>query len=314
MNTDFTNCQRTVNTYGGQNGTKIGILYENQKYMMKLPPKSKNNKAMNYTNSCISEYVACHIIQTLGIPVQETLLGTYRDKIAVICKDFTNKHTRLQDFACLKNTIIDSEQNGYGTELSDILKSIDEQQLLPPQDLKKRFWDMFIADTLLGNFDRHNGNWGFLVNMETETAHLAPIYDCGSCLYPQLDEKGMEQILSDKKEIEKRIFTFPNSAIKEQDVKINYVRFLMSTEDKDCIVSLQNIGQRINMQEIKTIIDKTPYISDIHKKFLGTMIEKRNELIIKPALERTKELKTLQNNQTTEKQSKKTQIKAIILT
>lgn len=67
----------------------------------------------------------------------------------------------------------------------------------------------------------------------------------------------MEQILSDEKEIEKRIFTFPNSAIKEQDVKLNYVRFLMSTENKDCIASLQNIGQRINMREIKTIINKT---------------------------------------------------------
>lgn len=296
MDRDFTNCRRTINTYGGQSGTKIGILYENQKYMMKLPPKSKNNKAMNYTNSCISEYVACHIIQTLNIPVQETLLGTYKDKIAVICKDFTDTHTRLQDFACLKNTIIDSEHNGYGTELSDILKSINEQQLLPPEDLKKRFWDMFITDALLGNFDRHNGNWGFLVDMETETTSLAPIYDCGSCLYPQLDEKGMEQTLSNEKEIEKRIFTFPNSAIKEQDVKINYAKFLMSTKNKDCIISLQNIGQQIDMQEIKAIIDETPYISDVHKKFLGTMIEKRNELIIKPALERTKELKTLQNN------------------
>lgn len=24
------------------------------------------------------------------------------------------------------------------------------------------FWDMFVVDALLGNFDRHNGNWGFL--------------------------------------------------------------------------------------------------------------------------------------------------------
>ena len=33
----------------------------------------------------------------------------------------------LQDFASLKNRIIDSERNGYGTELNDILSTIDEQ-------------------------------------------------------------------------------------------------------------------------------------------------------------------------------------------
>lgn len=32
----------------------------------------------------------------------------------------------LQDFASLKNTIIDSTHNGYGTELSDIIKTLDD--------------------------------------------------------------------------------------------------------------------------------------------------------------------------------------------
>lgn len=25
----------------------------------------------------------------------------------------------------------------------------------------RNFWDIFIADALIGNTDRHNGNWGF---------------------------------------------------------------------------------------------------------------------------------------------------------
>ena len=43
--------------------------------------------------------------------------------IVVACKDFTSSGIVLQDFASLKNTIIDSEHNGYGTDLSDILLS-----------------------------------------------------------------------------------------------------------------------------------------------------------------------------------------------
>ena len=57
---------------------------------------------------------------------------------------------------------MDSEQSGYGTELSSIMNAIDEQSPVETQKLKDFFWDMFIADAFLGNFDRHNGNWGNL--------------------------------------------------------------------------------------------------------------------------------------------------------
>ena len=79
---------------------------------------------------------------------------------------------------------------------------------------------MFIGDSLLGNFDRHNGNWGFLVNEKKGLIKLAPVYDCGSCLYPQLDEKKMAYVLSNPEEINERIYVFPNSALKENDKKI----------------------------------------------------------------------------------------------
>ena len=55
-----------------------------------------------------------------------------------------------------------------------------------------------IVDGLIGNYDRHNGNWGVLVNDETQEIKLAPIYDCGSCLYSQLTDEQMEEILRTK--------------------------------------------------------------------------------------------------------------------
>ncbi|MEG0591352.1 MAG: hypothetical protein RR496_06865, partial [Lachnospiraceae bacterium] len=95
-----------------------------------VPSKSRG---MSYSNSCISEYLACHILASIGLPVQDTLLGTYTDKrgkekLVVACKDFTADGEGLMEFAHLKNTCVDSEQNGYGTELVSILKAIDEQK------------------------------------------------------------------------------------------------------------------------------------------------------------------------------------------
>lgn len=75
---DFSNCEiNKYKYYGGRNGGKICIKYNNEEYMLKFPPINKGIEEHSYSNSCISEYLACHIIKTLGLEVQETLLGRY---------------------------------------------------------------------------------------------------------------------------------------------------------------------------------------------------------------------------------------------
>jgi len=289
---DFTNLPIRNKTYTGANGSKISVMYNNELYMIKFPSVPKKNKDMSYANGCISEYLGCHIFESIGIPVQETLLGTYtkngKEKIVVACKDFTSPNTVLQDFASLKNTIIDSEHNGYGVELSDIMKTIEEQTAIEPNKLKEWFWDMFIVDSFIGNWDRHNGNWGFLYNYGTDEIKLAPIYDCGSCLYPQADEEIMKNVLENAKERDMRIFSIPLSGIKIDNQKINYFNFISSLENADCNAALLRIVPKINMGKINSIIDETPYISELQKKFYKTMLAERKEKILDFSLNRMK--------------------------
>ena len=152
---DFSDYPVRNKTYAGANGSKISILYNDELYMLKFPAVPTINKEISYANGCISEYLGCHIFESIGIPVQKTLLGTYtkngKKKIVVACKDFTAGGFVLQDFASLKNTIIDSAHNGYGTELSDIVKTLEEQTAIDSQKLTEWFWDMFIVDALIGN-------------------------------------------------------------------------------------------------------------------------------------------------------------------
>ena len=99
---DFTNCPMRKKTYAGANGSKISVLYDGQQYMLKFPSAPSINKEISYANGCISEYLGCHIFNSIGIPVQETLLGTYtkdnKKKVVVACKDFTANGLTLQDF------------------------------------------------------------------------------------------------------------------------------------------------------------------------------------------------------------------------
>lgn len=283
---DFTSCEiNKFKAYGGANGNKINILYEDESYMLKFPPVPSRNKVMSYTNGCISEYLACKIFSSIGINTQETILGTYidkrgKEKTVVACKDFTADGKKLMEFAHLKNTCVDSEQSGYGKELSSIMKAIEEQTLLPPSEIRSFFWDMFIVDALLGNFDRHNGNWGLLIDEKLKTVEIAPVYDCGSCLYPQLSEEGMKKVLDSDDEINQRIYVFPASSIEEDGKKISYFDFISSLKEPECNKALKRISKRIDMDKINELIDEISILLPIQKDFYKVMITERKKKIL----------------------------------
>jgi hypothetical protein len=289
---DFTNCKVIPGrAYNGANGSKIAVEYNGEAYMLKFPPSGEGKPtALSYTNSCISEHIASSIFNILGIKAQETMLGAFtvkgKDKLVCACKDFTAGGKRLFDFCAIKNTVIDSDSNGSGTELSDVMDTIDKQQYVSPIELRKHFWDMFIADALLGNFDRHNGNWGFLYNDLTGETEIAPVYDCGSCLLPQADEKVMEAVLANESELHARVYQFPTSALKVNGRKINYFDFLSSGENADANDALKRISPRIDMKQIEEFIDQVSEISELQKEFYKAYINARYQLIICHALER----------------------------
>ncbi len=285
---DFTNCKRIIGrAYNGANGKKIAVEYEGENYMLKFPPSgNKKPTELSYTNSSISEHIASSIFNMIGVKAQKTKLGTFtvnsKVKIVCACKDFTDKNKNLYDFCSIKNTVIDSEHNGTGTELSDVLETIEKQQFVSPKELLEHFWNVFVVDALLGNFDRHNGNWGFLFNDETQTAEIAPVFDCGSCLLPQADEKVMKTILENEDQLNARIFQFPTSAIKLNDRKINYYDFISSMENEDCNKAILRIVPNIDIEFIYAFIDDIIYISDLQKKFYKTYIVARYEKILLP--------------------------------
>lgn len=281
---DFTKMQKRNKAYAGANGSKISILYEGEQYMLKFPPIASKSQILSYSNGCFSEYLGCQIYESIGIPVQKTLLGTFtvrgKEKVVVACKDFTSPGVVLQDFASLKNQMIDSERNGYGTELSDILYTFEEQTAIDSKQLMDRFWEMFIVDALIGNWDRHNGNWGFLYDTQKDTMELAPVYDCGSCLYPQADETIMEAVLEDESERNFRVYEIPTSAIQIGGKKIKYFDFLSSLQNEDCNRALRRILPKIDIEKITEIVDSTPFLSSLQRTFYLTMLKERKEKIL----------------------------------
>ena len=296
---DFTNLPRRKKSYAGANGSKIAVVYNDALYMLKFPGAARLNQELSYANGCISEYLGSHIFALAGIPAQETLLGTYtlngKEKIVVACKDFTAPGLVLQDFTSLKNTVLSSESNGTGTELSDILEAIEHQTMVDSNLLMRHFWDVFIVDALIGNWDRHNGNWGFLYNTVTDEVQIAPIFDCGSCLFPQADKAIMQAVLDDPTEKELRIFERPLSAIRENGQKLNYFNFISSLKNPECNAALKRIAPKIRLNDLRALVDETPCISPLQKEFYYTILAERKERILDFSLQKLQKQERKQN-------------------
>lgn len=282
---EFTDYPIVPEAYSGANGKKVAVNIGGTVYMVKLPTHARFNDDMSYANSALAEHIGSRIFASVGIPSQETMIGTYQAGgmryLAVACRDFTYPDLRLYDFASVKNSVVDSASGGRNTELDELLLAMEGQRLVDPEDLKRWFWDVFIVDALINNPDRHNGNWGFLHNRATNETVLAPVFDCGSALYPQADPGMISRVAADRGELEERLYgSRSTSAIHQNGKRINYHDFLLNCDNDDCRDALLRVFPRIDMSSIEKIIVETPAIEPAYRDYLILMMHlRRNEVL-----------------------------------
>lgn len=295
---DFSSCPNGFRDYGGSDN-KISVEYGGDKYMVKLPERieqKQNAWQTSSINNVFSEHIGSRIVASLGIPVHETQIVLYHDKPAVACKDFTSDGYRLQEFSWMMRSMLDRSEVKRIPTYQQLYDVMEHHPMLSgiKDEAISRYWETFAVDALIGNFDRHKGNWGYLVNEKTRDIKLAPVYDCGSSLYPNLSEEGMTQVLGSREEIEKRIYQFPKAALNKnenpgKEEKFGYLEMLSSNMDCNCTKAFLSIYRRLDMKKINAIVDETPLLSDIRKYFYKEMLGYRKKLILDRAYELLRE-------------------------
>ena len=275
---NFTNCKEELNNYKGSEKKKT-LIYDGKKYLVKFPdPIREKNKNISYINNAFSEYIGSNIFKMVGFPTQNTIIGVYKynekEKIVCACEDFTNSNKVLYEFENL--ALSTNPDKKIETELTDILNVLDENNIINIPKIREKFWDMFVIDSLIGNTDRHNGNLGFLVDIKTNKIEFAPIYDCGSCLNPMIDDDEIKKLQdNDIKNLAINCY----SCIKINGKKINYMSFLKQMENKDCNDAIRRVFERIKIDNIYELIENMEEISDIRKNFYKKIIEIRYEIL-----------------------------------
>ena len=224
----------------------------------------------------------------LGIPAHDTMLGTYGDELVVACRDFKVGVENLGEFADYLKERYNSKDRGKYLFYNQLYETIENSEDL--SEYKKEcicnYWDTMVVDALVGNFDRHTGNWGYLADDLNGTFRIAPMYDFGSTLFPRLSDFGRKEKMGSHFAMMERCFVFPSSQLymsNEKNGAVSYYDLLCSGFDKNCSEAVLRIVPKIKIDRIRLIINSLEGLTDIQREFYCEILAYRIANILLPA-------------------------------
>ena len=143
--------------------------------------KGGTEGAANSGNEPYSEYYAAQLAHAMGLKHIDYSLASWKKSICSVCEIFTSKdvsYVPIWKFGEFP-TVVD---------VTNYLKTLGD-------DYYNDFVDMMIFDALIYNTDRHQGNFGLLIDSGTnKPISLAPIFDNGLGLFPYAMDNDLENL------------------------------------------------------------------------------------------------------------------------
>ena len=290
-------------SYGGHGGSKRGIMIDDERWFLKYPKSTKSMDVvgLSYSTTPLSEYLGSKIYELMGIEVHKTKLGFANGKIVVACKDFLDNYETIIDYNMMKNEYdenvekaiedLSSSSNIYSNhDLEEVLLIMEQNpyfKLIP--QLKDRFWEMFIIDTLINNNDRNEGNWGLILNKETNKLRIAPVYDNGAAFYNKASDDKLISIYQDKVKFKQAVYDSSVSIYKINGKQINPLKFIESMGHEECNEALLRIIPKINIDKIINMFNEIPeeynglkVLSKIQKEYYIETLKYRYDKVLIP--------------------------------
>lgn len=306
---DFNDVPKNIRRYGGNAGNKFGVRWNDENWILKFPKSTTllNRPQVSYTTSPLSEYLGSKIYEVLDFPVHTTFLGyrksdySEQNKIVVACKDFRESNEQLIEFKEIKNAQFYSGgtegTSGAGTNLNEILETIEVSADFEDfrDEVRERFWDMFIVDFFIGNNDRNNTNWGLLATDE-KLLGLAPVYDNGNAFFNKRGEAQFGKRLSDVALIQEDAYKTMVCAYTDDEGNfIHPSELISSLAFEDCNSALLRFIEKFDSRRVIKIFEEIPSFEnnlivfpEVQKEFYLALLDRRLKDIIIPAYEKLK--------------------------
>ena len=182
---------------------------------------------LHNTNEIISECLASHIGDILGIPIQHVSIRRLSPQLVRQLKTISDKFPDdwVPVGTLASNIFPKTQEIKYGATIVEspsakmTLEQIEDYiktKYYAPEDLLEKFACMIIFDSIIGNMDRHHENWGIVETKKFRQAllipnakqirkerHFTPLYDHGSSLLFELSDNNVTEYLNDISKFER---------------------------------------------------------------------------------------------------------------
>jgi hypothetical protein len=187
---DVSDWERIQENQGSREGFWLQDLSRRKarRALLKFPREFKTHT----TGEVWAEYIAMRVGQELSIPVPQAEIAICDQRFGILVHSFLEPEEALYEGATLTNTMRDSGR----LTLADVREALS---LRIETDLATAYLtNMVCFDILVANPDRHQENWGIIVPETRDgISRVAPLYDNGSSLGSNLDERLIIKILDD---------------------------------------------------------------------------------------------------------------------
>lgn len=235
----------------------------------------KYNKYLNCTELA-SEKIAYEISKVLGFKCAKIELAKDENGTIAILNYYFLKKGMMHTDALYYLRKIGNNRSEYHN-LKNILIFLEEQN----KQLVNDFLKIMIFDSLIGEQDRHEENWGITKNQNGIS--LSPIYDNG-CSLLRDQFSNLDKLLNDHEKMNNYIKKSTSLIYDEYGKRYKHFALI----DKLLVIYPQQMKElirklnKLDDKKIEDIVNAMPekYLSEKHKKCIIIFIQKRRDILL----------------------------------
>ena len=243
------------------------------------------------TTDHVSECIASDIAGLIGIPCAKFEIGMYNERAGSISYNIVE-----HEGAALIEGIygISLVYNNYDSEKLMDIKTGEKyslemiEKVLNKFELFENFLSIVVFDYLIGNTDRHQSNWAFL--MKDKNITLSPLYDNSSSLCAYVSESRIDQYLGKDQLLWKSLVDTKSKSLIR--ITVNDKKLPTHTEILRFIKKNYFDQTKIITDRIEKFVTEAN-ICDILEKYDEVLSEKRKILIKKYLLSKIQIMDTI---------------------
>ena len=162
---------------------------------------------------------------------------------------------------------------------------------------------MFVIDAFISNNDRNEGNWGLVLNKETNKLRLSPVFDNGAAFYNKSSDERLISIYNDDFKFKQSIYESSVSVYRLNGKRLNPLKYIENMNNDECNKAILRIVPKINMDKITDIFENIPeeykglpVLSKIQKEYYLKSLKYKYDNVLVPVYNKLLEFENNTNS------------------